>query len=563
MARILKVPGPWAISRVITLLLLTALACPAMAQTRAWLDRDRIALGETATLNIETDQAMATSPDYSPLLGDFKLSGDSSSRQFELINGVSQVHVLFAIALQPRREGLVTIPRLSVGSLRTQPLTLTVTAPIAAPTHADGAVFIESEADAQEPYVQQAVGYTVRLYSAIPLVSGQLDQDTPDGATLQRIGDDRQYQRDIGGRQYMVVERHYLLIPERSGTLTIAGAHFQGKGGGSGGFFGDLLGDGERELRAASAPRFLKIRAIPADAPQPWLPLRGLTLRYLTADQHARAGEAVNATIEATADGATAAQMPDLQLTAGDGAQVFPDPAQTVETFSDGRPHVRMTRKFSVVPAHAGTLHIGSPRLAWWDVRAGLARTASMPDIDLAVAPGANGFGSASTPSNADTTAASANGPSPVSGFSGLQPWALVSVFFAGLWLLTLAWGSHRRGQSSTPVEQVPASPATTRKTMSMADLKRALDHGALADVAAVLCAMASPPVTDLDALRARLDADGQRIAIEALQRARWAGDGDGVATRTKLREAFKQGPRWRVTPPARDEVLPPLYPRD
>ncbi|MEO6139035.1 MAG: BatD family protein [Luteimonas sp.] len=546
------------------LLLLMVLTCPVMAQTRAWLDRDRIALGETATLNIETDQAMASSPDYSPLLGDFQLSGDSNSRQFELINGVSHVRVLFAVALQPKREGLITIPPLSVGSLRTQPLTLTVSAPVAAPTHADGGVFIESEADAQEPYVQQAVGYTVRLYSATPLVSGQLDQVTPDGASLQRIGDDQQYQRDIGGRQYMVVERHYLLIPERSGTLTIPGAHFQGKGGGGGGLFDDLLGDGQRDLRSASAPRFLKVRAIPADASQPWLPLRGLTLRYLAAAQHARAGEAASVTIEATADGATAAQMPDLQLTVGDGAQVFPDPAQTIETFSDGRPHVRVTRKFSIVPGHAGTLHIGSPRLAWWDVRAGLARTASMPDIDLDVAPGANGFGTApTTPSSADTTTALTNDSSHVPGFPRLQSWALVSVFFAGLWLLTLAWGSHRRGQAPVPVDNERAAPTTDRKTMSMADLKRALDHGALADVADVLCAMASPPVNDLDELCARLDDGEQRQAIVALQRARWAGDGDGVVTRTKLREAFKQGPRWRVIPRAKNEALPPLYPRD
>jgi hypothetical protein len=560
----LQVAGRCAITRVLALLLLIALTCPVMAQTRAWLDRDRIALGETATLNIETDQAMASSPDYSPLFRDFQLSGDSNSRQFELLNGVSHVRVLFAVALQPKREGLITIPRLSIGSLRTQPLTLTVTAPIVAPKHADGAVFIESEADAQEPYVQQAVGYTVRLYSATPLVSGQLDQVTPDGGSLQRIGEDQQYQRDIAGRQYMVVERHYLLIPERSGTLTIPGAHFQGKGGGGGGLLDDLLGDGQRDLRAASAPRFLKVRAIPADAPQPWLPLRGLTLRYLAAAQHARAGEAASVTIEATADGATAAQMPDLQLTVGDGAQVFPDPAQTVESFSDGRPHVRVTRKFSIVPGHAGTLHIGSPRLAWWDVRAGLARTASMPDIDLDVAPDANGFGTASTtPPSADATTAQTNDSSHVPGFPRLQPWALVSVFFAGLWLLTLAWGSHRRGKASMPGDNEPASLATDRKAMSMPDLKRALDHGTLSDVADVLCAMSSPPVTDLDALRAKLDADSQRQAIDALQRARWAGDGDGVATRTKLREAFKQGPRWRVRPGTADEVLPPLYPRE
>jgi hypothetical protein len=68
------------------------------AQTRAWLDRDRIALGETATLNVETDQPGVDAPDYSPLLGDFALSGNSSSQQYESINGTSRSRTLYAVA---------------------------------------------------------------------------------------------------------------------------------------------------------------------------------------------------------------------------------------------------------------------------------------------------------------------------------------------------------------------------------------------------------------------------------------------------------------------------------
>jgi hypothetical protein len=285
-------------------LLACVLALPAAAQTRAWLDRDRIALGETATLNIETDEAAAAAPDYAPLLGNFELTGNTSSRQYEMVNGVGRARTLFAVALQPRRQGLLGIPALLVGGRRTQPLTLTVTAASAAPARAGDAAFIEAEADAQAPYVQQAVGYTVRLYYATPLISGQLDQDPPDGASLQRVGEDVQYQRDGAGHRYTVVERHYLLIPERSGALTIPGARFQGRG--TGGFFDEVFGDGERDLHAVSPPRFLDVRPLPAGAPQPWLPLRALGLRYLATPQAARAGEALTVTVEATADGAKA-----------------------------------------------------------------------------------------------------------------------------------------------------------------------------------------------------------------------------------------------------------------
>ena len=65
-------------------LLLSMLASIAGAQTRAWLDRDRIAAGETVTLNIETDQS--ATPDYTPLQALFVVSGNSSRRSY--VNGV-------------------------------------------------------------------------------------------------------------------------------------------------------------------------------------------------------------------------------------------------------------------------------------------------------------------------------------------------------------------------------------------------------------------------------------------------------------------------------------------
>ena len=535
---------------------LLVLAAPAFAQTRAWLDRDRIGMDETVALNLETDQSGAPPPDYGPLLRDFVVSANSSSRQFELVNGVPHTRVLYSVALRPRREGLLAIPALAIGDRHTQPLTLTVTASQAAPPHAGDAAFIEAEADAQSPYVQQAVGYTVRLYYATQLVSGELDQDPPDGATLQRVGEDLQYEREVGGRRYHVVERRFLLIPERSGTLAIPAARFAGRG--VGGLFDDLFGDADQDLRAASPPRFLSVRPIPADASQPWLPLRTLDLRYSATPRQARAGEAATVTVEADADGATAAQMPELQLQAGAGAQVFADPPQSDERFVDGRPHVHVTRRFSIVPAQAGALRIAGPSLAWWDVRAGLSRTAALPDLQLQVAPGIGGFASRGTPAPSPTTAPRGNGVR-VPGVQGvLQPWAVVAVGFALLWLLTLGWALHRRGPApvrdarTVDPNSAPASEASPRR------LHDALAHGDLGDVTDALCALAG--VTDLDAVRGALADTRQQDAVDALQRARWGG-GDGAAARTLLRDAFRSGPRWREAAPAACELLPPLYP--
>jgi hypothetical protein len=550
----LQAPKPLpTVMRVVACALLLLVSFVATAQPRAWLDRDRIGAGETVTLNIET--AADVAPDYTPLQREFAISGNSSRRQFEMVNGRSSTRTLYAVALQPRRDGLLKIPALRVGTELTQPLSLLVT-PSATreptwPRSGDD-VFIESEADDQDPYVQQAVGWVVRLYSAVPLVSGQLDQAAPDGASLQRVGDDAQYTRQIGDRRYTVVERRFLLVPERSGTLTLPGAQFEGRG--AGGFFDDLFGDRGGVLRSRGAPRLLQVRAAPANAPQPWLPLHALQLRYAATPQQMRTGSAASLTLEAVADGATAAQMPELQLPAIDGMQVFADPVQADESFSNGRPRVKLTRKFSLVPTRTGALQFPGVRMSWWDVRAGAAREAILPPLTWQVAAG-DGVAAATLPVGdaAPTT------PSAIPGGAPDRAWVLASLVFAALWLFTLVWGLQQRAKPTVATDAASVRPSA-KATPGKADLKRVLTGGDFNEVTEVLRAMAHPPARDLDEVIERLDDPLQRDALATMQRARW-GDGDGVAARSALRSAFARGPSWRrvdVPPPS---PLPPLYP--
>jgi hypothetical protein len=529
-------------------LLLALLSLDASAQIRSWVDRDRIAAGETVTLNIETTSTTTAEPDYAPLMSDFFLSGHTSRREFVMENGRSTIRTLFAVALRPRRDGVVTIPALQVGSLRTQPIPLTV-APAAArrPAHAGDDVFIQSEADDDAPYVQQSVGWVVRLYSVAPLISGQLDQPPPDGASLQRVGDDAQYQRDIGGRRYNVVERRFLLVPERSGELIIPPAHFEGRG--AGGFFDDLFGDRGGALEAQAAPVTLQVQAVPANAPQPWLPLQNLQLRYQSTPQDLRAGSAATLTLEAVADGATAAQMPELQLPTIDGVQVFAEPVQADERFVDGRPRVKLTRRFSLVPSREGAAQLAGVEMRWWDVRSGSARTTRLPPLSWTVARGSSASPAvapapAVAASSNDIGAAAAEAAN-VSDLGGAnRVWVLAALLFAALWLFTLVWGLHR-GEAAGNAVKPDSTAAHAASAKSHVDLKRLLDRADLGEVADGLCRLARPPARDLDEVRERLDDPQQRQAVDALQRARWGG-GDGVAARDLLRRAFASGPRWR-----------------
>lgn len=535
------------------MLLLLLLSSAVAAQTRAWLDRDRINANETVTLNIKTD-GMAR-PDYAPLLLDFAISGRSSRTEMDN-NGV---HSLYAVALQPRRAGRIVIPALSVGGARTQPVILQVEAMSApAPAHPGDDVFLESEPDDPDPYVQQTVGWVVRLYSAAPLVSGGLEQPAPDGASLQQVGEDVRYSREVAGRRYTVIERRYQLIPERSGAVTVPGARFEGRG--TGGFFDELFGDRGGALSAQAPTRVLQVHSAPANAPQPWLPLRNLQLRYVTTPSDLRAGSAGTLTIQAVADGATAAQMPELQLPPIDGVQVFPEPVQADETFRDGRPQVKLTRRFALVPARAGAVTLSGMRIGWWDVASGTPRVASLPPLSWRVA-AAQGGSRDSAATAAGTTVEPPGAVSPLRAVSSgtNRGWVLATLLFAALWLFTLVWALHQRARPVAASK--PASHSAGNATAPNPDsLKRALATGDFAEVAQTLCTMARPPVDDLDALLARLDDPAQCAALEALQRARWGG-GDGPAAREQLRRAFARGPKWRSVASAPPSPLPPLYP--
>ncbi|MEP6907849.1 MAG: BatD family protein [Pseudoxanthomonas sp.] len=532
------------------------------AATRASLDRNRIALGESATLTLETDQVSAT-PDLSPLRADFDLSGQASSRQVQITNGVTTATNTHVVNLTPRRAGTLVIPALPVGAQRSAPLALVVEASAQAATpRADATAFLETEVDDPSPYVQQSVGVTLRLFYAVPLASGQLDLSSPDGASLQRVGDDVQSTREVDGRRYNVVERRYLMVPERSGKLVIPGARFIGRG--VNGWMDDLLGGNSREMRASGAPRTLDVRAQPATAPQPWLPLRDLRMRYVGAPQSLRAGEAGTLAIEVIAVGATQAQMPELPAPSVPGAQVFAEPAQYDESFSNGTPQVKLTRRYSLVPNGAGTLTIPGLKVAWWDVRACAAKTASLPHLNLQVAQGSGGFAGAVLPTAATPQVV---GDTALRGdASGMRDaasdWKWIAVAFALLWLLTLVWALQRRsvGPSSRAKAVVGDADVVELPTHTQADLKRALDSGDLDEVGEVLCGMCLQPATDLDTVNAKLDSEPQRQAVEYLRRARWAG-GDGVVARAALREAFRKGPGWRQVHVTATGILPPLYP--
>lgn len=544
-------------SRLLASLLLLAMASVAAAAPSAWLDRARIVLGDTVTLNIESETS--ETPDFAALDKDFLRRGQSSSTQTTIANGSVRTRTLWAVALEPRQAGSLSVPAITIGKEQTEPLPLTVsTGQIGAQAQGQD-VFLEVQVDQAAPYVGQPVMYTLRLSYAITLLDGDLEPPSADGVDIRRIGDDASYQRSVAGRRYQTLERRFVLTPEHSGPLQLLGARFRGRT--LAGLRDPVFG-GARAVSALGEAVTLQVQAQPVQAQQPWLPAISAALAMQAPDDGARAGEPVNIELQLHLQGAGAAQVPELQLPAIDGARVFPDTPQVRERLVDGVLTVDVTRRFAVLPARAGELTIPAVVVPWWNTLTHAAQTAQSDSATLQVAAAANGADN-SPPALAgradsalpatitnDVSAGIAAPPAPVQ----LRSWQGLSLLLLLLWMATLAWG-WRRGKSRSGQARVDRT--NTAKSDSMDTLRRAASTGDLATADDALRALAAG--REVDALP--LD-PAQRQALAALRSALWGG-GDRQHARALLRDAFAKGLKLSSTRQvlAKDELLPPLYP--
>ncbi len=590
----MKTPG---FLLLIFLLLLGALRVSQAADVEAWLDRNRIAEGDTVHLTLEAQGQVSARPDTAPLEHDFDILGMSTGSRISIVNGKSEARSSWTLALSPKRSGKLRIPALSVAGATSPALSLEVSnAP--APSAADGAdVFLETTLDPSEPYVQQQLIYTLRLFHAVPINSGQLSEPKPANTLVQRLGDDREYAVTRKGRRYRVLERRYALFPQASGRLELAAPVFVGEvpdaGRGGGSPLQDLFGNDtffgrapfaglmapSRRLRVRGQATGVDVRARPGTVSGGhWLPAQNLSLRgnWQPDGSKSTVGEPITLLLEVDAVGLTGGQLPDLAPQSVDGFSVYPDQAQrktdTTETGVTGH----LQQKIAFIAQRAGDLRLPAIDVSWWDTQADKARVAHLPGRIVQVSPssaqatpvGPAAAGRAGAPLPGPITAQS-DQPKPsalppsASPWSGRWPW--ISALLAGGWLLTLAfvaWRAlrHRRPRSqAVAAADKPRAGGAARKAFFSAcrEGDAAGARSALLDWAAVH--WPQDPPRGLQALARRLPDPRAQAAVADLDRALYKGVGgwDG----THLAACLQRLPAPERSANARRATLAPLYP--
>jgi hypothetical protein len=571
------------------------------AEVDAWLDRTRVAEGETVQLTLEAQGQVSGQPDTTALQRDFDILGISTGSRISIVNGRTDARTTWTLTLSPKHGGTLRIPALQVGSGSSPALTLVVSNAPAPAASSNADIFIETKLEPRQPYVQQQVLYTVRLLHAVPVTGGRLSEPQPANTLVQQLGDDRHYATTRNGRRYEVTERRYALFPQGSGKLELAAPVFDGEVRDSGrsganplqrlfgndplfgrGLFDDMLSPGRR-MRVRGQAAELDVQPRPALAGSGhWLPAQQLTLQgtWQPDGGEITAGEPLTLLLDIRAEGLTAGQLPNLAPAAADGFNVYPDQAQRRTDSGETGVTGHLRQKIAFIPQHAGKLVLPEIKVSWWDIGANRERLASLPArvLDVVPAAGQSAQGSASAPDARAAPAASGahqlETSPPGEGVRQTQPqtratapsapWPWVSAALGIAWLVTLLlWWRHRRDtrthRSVLPAEQNTRVPAGAARKQFL----KACHSGDAGGARAALLDWAAAhwpddPPRGLQALAQRLDDAGARAALTALDRSLYAGSSDWDGAR--LAACLTQLPP-RAGRGERASGLAPLYP--
>ena len=456
------------------------LATAASGAVTASIDRDRIESNESFTLKITVDSTADLAPDLAVLQQDFEIGQTSQLTEAHIVNGAVSRSVSWSVVLTPRRAGQLSIPPLSIGTEQSEPLTITVVEPAKLPP-GEADVFLDSELDFDETYVQAQVLYRIRIYRAVATRQPALREPVFSGAEVlvEQASDERNYEAVLNGRAYNVVEYVFALFPQESGEVAISPARFEAR----------VLRDGRISGRKLfeSDSHVLKVNPIPPPPPEhpdaAWLPARdvSLTQHWSREPDSIEAGEPISRDVTVSALGQLETQIPVIEPPAVDGINVYPDrPVLSRQLEADGIRGVRMDQ-YAIIGAGQGTVTLPAIELPWWDVTAGEWRVATLPAQELDILPSPN---APPPPSEAEPAAAAAEpgveaaaGPLPVPPPVAPGFWREVALALGLAWLATLVawWWSRRprREQRAPP----PAPPHRQQASLLKAARRAAADQ--------------------------------------------------------------------------------------
>ncbi len=357
------------------------------------VDRQEVSSGETLTLTISLDeQVLFGEPDFDSLEKDFEILSRNRQSRFSNNNGKRESYTQWLLTLSPKKTGLLIIPSFSFKGEVSDALEIKVLKPSAS-SQSNSEIFTEVKLEKSSVYVQEQALLTLRLLTAVPLSNFEMTPLNIPDAQVIKISD-RQYQKQVNGKDYIVVETQYAIFPENSGELSIPALRYAGVA---------RFNYERKRIALTTKEQILSVKPRPAEALNTsWLPASAVSLsdNWGNDKPTMTVGEPVTRNITLSAQGLTAAQLPPLLIEQNEDLKIYRDQAQLEDNTNAQGVTGHRIESMAIVPNKSGPLTFPEIRVQWWDTVNERMATALLPSETFQVLPGA-----ATSPPPAEVTA--------------------------------------------------------------------------------------------------------------------------------------------------------------
>ncbi len=400
--------GVFALALLVALAITCARPAEAEVSLQAQLQSSRIALGETAVLDVVVDGGSGdVSEPVIELPDGVERLGVSRSQSFSWMNGRTATRTRFQVELGANREGRFTIGPIRVRVVAQWYESSSVILVVAAtrestPGGGSGRLAqLLVDVTPREPHVGEPTILRVRLVQRAPLAE---DPDYTPPATpgfwSEKSTAPTSYYADQGGTRVLVTETRTRLYPLAAGVAHIgeaAAVLTLSLPATSGGPLDWVTGGGmHRQVAVRSAPINVAVRALPARAPNGF---EGAVGRYTAAWSADRRQTTLDVPVTAWLDVRGTGNLPLLRTPslASIDADVFSSSIQDSlappGAIADGRRRFQWT----VLPRRVGTLRLEPPDVVWFDHTTGRFERLQAEPIDIEVGPPLHGSSRAGT----------------------------------------------------------------------------------------------------------------------------------------------------------------------
>lgn len=394
---------------IFTLLSLTSASALAdINSLEATIDKNPVMVDEAIRLTVTADgSADRDAFDSSPLLKDFVVGRTSVSSQTSIVNFDTKRTTVWTTTLFPRKEGIFTIPSLTVENKQTKPIQVEVI-PVQAQDNVARDYFVTTDIDLKDAYLNQQLLYTVKLFLSSNIERGSLQAPEMQNAEITQLGEDKQYTDIINGRRYQIIERQFAVVPQASGEFTLRGPIFTGEVMAPNtnqrfGFFNRT-----QQVNRVGPDITVNIKPIPQDIDYAWLPSEMVRVdeEWPQGDNFV-AGEPVTRIITLTALGVVEEQLPDIPEFYPPNFKLYPDQSTTATVEKDQNLISQRQSSLAIIPTTPGSFVLPEITIPWFNTLTEKTEYATIPARTITVAPASSQASNGQVPNTSTSTSTS------------------------------------------------------------------------------------------------------------------------------------------------------------